>query len=195
MPLLILVTGFLILVPFVRVLFLGTLDAGRRVTLHLPFCDRHRNHWRWRTWPLRGLVLLSLSMIAGGVAVATMPVLQDLRNAVDVFGVGITGLAIIGGLLGLLVWGLLLIVVPFTGIRISDVTGSALTVTGVDEAFCEAVDERRRDPLTGGSHSESREPGDRPRAKKKQKVCSCCGESYSPRRPRCPHCGEANDSL
>jgi hypothetical protein len=29
----------------------------------------------------------------------------------------------------------------------------------------------------------------------RQHTCSSCGEVYSGRRPRCPHCGESNDLL
>jgi predicted RNA-binding Zn-ribbon protein involved in translation (DUF1610 family) len=31
--------------------------------------------------------------------------------------------------------------------------------------------------------------------KDKQRVCTGCGESYSLKRLRCPHCGEQNDSI
>src|SRR6266700_7431758 len=95
MPLLIMATGFLILVPFVRVLFFGLLDTGRRVTIHLPFCDRHRNHWRWRSWPLLGLLLIALCLIGGGITVASMPRQLDPANEVEFLSLGVAGLGMI----------------------------------------------------------------------------------------------------
>jgi hypothetical protein len=197
MPLLVLATGFLILVPFVRVLFFGVMDSGRRVTVELPFCASHRNHWRWRSWPLSALLLLALGLIGAGIAVAAMARRWDPANDVDIFGRTIFGIGFIFagfGVVGLLVWWVFSIIVPFTGIRIADVAGTALTLTGVSEAFCDAVAERRLQKPASADAPRAPADDDRQR-RKRERSCPACGERYSRKRPRCPACGETNDLL
>jgi hypothetical protein len=197
MLLLVVVTGFLILVPFVRVLFVGALDMGRRVTIHLPFCEKHRNHWRWRSWPLVGLLTIALGLITAGIAMASVATRWDPRNEMHILGRGIADIGIVGsciGVLCLVAWAPLAMILPYTAIRVSDLAGSALTLNGVDEAFCDAVAERRLKPTSEGvSLGATTERDDHPRGKR-QKTCDKCGQDYSPRRLRCPNCGEANDA-
>jgi hypothetical protein len=145
-PLVILLTGFLLLLPFVRWLFLGTIlgpDANRRVTLHLPFCKRHHNHWRWRAWLLIPLLGLSLGLIAGGIfGLVAAPAPREMTIAWLLMAAG--------GVLGLVVWRVLAMILSMTGIHIHGLTGTAFTLVGVDRAFCDAVDKRRlRKPKSG----------------------------------------------
>jgi hypothetical protein len=183
-PLAALLTGFVIFLPYFRLLIsfvAGGSDTNRRVTFHLPFCARHRHHWRWRWWPLVVVLVLSLGLLGGGLAVATQP--EPLNEM---------GLLIAGsGILGLALWGVLAIVLPRTGIRITDLAGTALTLSGVSEPFCRAVAQRR---LQGPAAVRDDEE-DLPRRRKRQITCPACGARYSQRRPRCPSCGETNDSL
>jgi hypothetical protein len=136
-PLVVVLTGFVFFIPYVRLVFgylAGGSDTNRRATMHLPFCARHRNHWRWRSWPLAGLVILSFGLIGCGVAIEIQ--LQPANKM---------GFLLIGfGILGLILWAPLTILVPLTGIRIKDLSGSAVTLTGLDEEFCVAVAKRRR---------------------------------------------------
>jgi hypothetical protein len=140
-PLVVFFTGFLILLPFVRWLFIGTAlapDANRRVRLHLRFCKRHRNHWRWRAWLLTGVLLASLGLIAGGViglVAETSPEPATRMTCLQM---------IAGGLLGVVVWRVLATILALTAIRIKGVAGTALTLAGVAEEFCDAVAKRRR---------------------------------------------------
>lgn len=175
---------------------IGALDSGRRVTMHLPFCERHRHHWGWRFWLLTVVLLAALGLIARGIMVACVSARLDPGNDVNILGLSIArvGVAAAGiGVLGVICWRVLAALLWLTAIRISDVAGTALTVRGVDEAFCDAVAERRRGKLPPAPFAIPNED-ERPR-RKCQKACPACGEKYSPRRPRCPQCGEANESL
>jgi ribosomal protein L40E len=171
-PLVAMVTGFVIFLPFIRLLFAGltgTSETSRRVTLHLPFCDRHRNHWRWRFWPLAGLFMLSLGLIGGGITVATQwEPTSDL--AVKMIGMGV---------LCFVVWGLLALILPRTGIRMTDMAGTALTLAGVSELFCDAVAERRLQQPIGTEAIPKR-------------TCTACGGLSPAAAPKCYHCGQAS---
>src|SRR5262245_27336349 len=121
-PLVILLTGFLILLPFVRWLFVGTAlgpDANRRVRLHLRFCERHRNHWRWRAWLLTVVLLLSLGLIAGGVVGLAAGAPPEAPTKM------VWLLMAAGGLLGVVAWRLLATILSLTAIRIKDLAGTA----------------------------------------------------------------------
>jgi hypothetical protein len=151
-PLVILLTGFLILLPFVRWLFMGTAlgpDAHRRVRLHLRFCERHRNHWRWRAWLLTALLLVSLGLIVGGVVglAAEIPPAATTKMAWLQMAAG--------GLLGVVVWRVLATILSLTAIRIQGVAGTALTLAGVSEEFCHAVAKRRRQKPKSGAPFET----------------------------------------
>jgi hypothetical protein len=176
-PLVAMLTGFIVFLPYIRLVFAslaGGSDTNRRVTIHLPFCARHRNHWRWRSWPLAGVMLAALGLIAAGIMVGTR------------LGRNQTGFLLVAcGVLGLVLWGVLALLLPSTGIRITDLAGSALTLAGVSERFCQAVAKRRQQPPSANEE-------DLPRPKH-LKTCSACGEEYSRGRRRCPQCGEANE--
>jgi len=136
MPLLVVATGFIIYLPYIRLLFFalaGISEADRRVTIHLPFCEWHRNHWRWRSWPLAGILILSLGLIGVGIFIGTQ---VDPKNQTAI-------LMVVIGVLGLLLRWILGFILQFTVIRITDLAGTALTLTGVSESFCDAVDEHR----------------------------------------------------
>jgi hypothetical protein len=191
MPLVVIVTGFLILVPFVRVLLFGALDSGRRVTMHLPFCERHRHHWRWRFWLLAAVLLAALGLVAGGITLASLSARLDPANEVDILGLSIAavGVAAAGiGVLGVVGWRILAAILWSTAIRISNVSGTALTMRGVDKVFSDAVAERRGGRLPPASFARL-DDDERPR-RKRHKACPACGAMYSPRRPRCPECAK-----
>lgn len=161
-PLVAMVGGFIIFFPFVRLLFgalAGLSDTNRRVTLHLPFCERHRNHWRWRSWPTAATLIASLSLIAGAIVVIVQATDADSKWTGVVLGAG--------GLAGLVVWAILMLVLPFTAIRISDVAGTALTLSGVDPSFCNADAQRRHEKSSSISAPfESSDYDDRLRARR-----------------------------
>jgi hypothetical protein len=162
MPLVVVLTGFVIFLPFVRLLFaaaLGGSETNRRVTLHLPFCGRHRNHWRWRSWPLMAVLTLSVGATAGGIVVDRVETLLEVTNKTGllVFAIGVLGL-VVGGALAL------------TGIRVSDLAGSALTLTGVSETFCDAVAARRlQKPKPGGAAFEMSDYDDLLRRRRRER--------------------------
>src|SRR5262249_11899118 len=123
-PFVAMVGGLIIFFPFVRLAFaalLGLSVTNRRVTLHLPFCERHRNHWRWRSWPTAGVLLVALGFIGVGIAMIAQTDPESKWNGVVLGGAGLIALGF---------WAILVLVLPFTAIRISDMAGTALTLAG-----------------------------------------------------------------
>src|SRR5882762_7107 len=71
----------------------------------------------------------------------------------------------------------LAMILPLTAIRISDLAGTALTLTGVSEAFCDAVAQRRLEQSTGAEAIPKR-------------TCTACGGLSQAAVPTCYHCGQ-----
>jgi hypothetical protein len=80
---------------------------------------------------------MSLCLIGGGIALSVLETqLGELTRMAPL-------LISASGVLGLVFWMILAAVLPLTAIRIKSLAGTALTLIGVHEKFCDAVAERR----------------------------------------------------
>jgi len=124
----------------------------KRMTVRLPFCERHRHYWRNRAlFMFGGLV----GVLLLGVGAAILASALDDRDGSNLFGVACGGSVVLG-----LVWLIAAAIVQTISIRTNEITDDSISLVGVSEDFREAVREDRR------SHRDDDED-DRPRAKRR----------------------------
>jgi hypothetical protein len=136
-------------------LIILALVLTKRMTVPLPLCERHRNYWRNRGIFIWG-GLLAVVLLAV-VAITLGAVLDDKR--ITESAVAITVLGSIGLFF---VWLISAAVVQYVGIRPSEITDRAITLTGLSRDFVDAVREDRR-----GDDDE--DDDDRPRARRRDR--------------------------
>jgi hypothetical protein len=84
------------------------------------------------------------------------------------------GLALVGsGGIGFILCAVLAVILPFTAIRVTDLAGSALTLTGVNDIFCEAVCKRRKKETRSTAPFETSAYDDLLRARRERRHRQC----------------------
>jgi hypothetical protein len=110
----------------------------RRATVQAPFCEDHKRHWfnrallMWSTFFLFGLVGV------GGLVLVGSLENQQLKEQLMPF----SGLTCLVGVVG---WLIIVIVCQNMGIRPKEITDDEILLTGVSDAFVEAVTEGDRE--------------------------------------------------
>jgi hypothetical protein len=121
-------------IPFL----LGYLLLRKRTDVRGPFCDQHKGHWLYRELiPLGTFALLAIIAITAVVILAMAP--QNIREVVGPF-VCLAGVGLF------LVWLVALIIMQNTAIRPREIAVYEITLTGVCDAFVDAVEEADRKP-------------------------------------------------
>jgi hypothetical protein len=115
----------------------------KRVTVEVPMCDRHRNHWLKR-------LLINLGVFVGGVVVSGVAVWWANRSA----GPDAAGLAVLAVMVSLLGWLVTAAICGQTAIRPTKIAEHDFTLTGVADGFLAAMSEHRaKNPLPYGTGS------------------------------------------
>jgi hypothetical protein len=107
----------------------------KRMTVPLPFCERHRNYWRNRSIFIYGglLGLLLLAVIGVIIASALDPRGQDTS----------LGLVCVGSGVLFLVWLIAAAIMQTTSIRPNEITDRSITLVGLSRDFVDAVEDDR----------------------------------------------------
>jgi hypothetical protein len=140
----------------------------KRMTVSVPLCEKHKHHWLVRT--VVGLVGLGLLLI---LLVFNIVITGMVSNAGDD---DVTGplLAVLWIGLGILflAWLITLVAMQNTAIRPNEITDETITLTGVSEAFVDAVEDAR-------DQEEEEDSRPRPRARRQRS-----DRVYDPNPPR-----------
>src|SRR5581483_7269703 len=97
----------------------------KRMTIVVPFCDEHKNHWRWR-YHVMGWSLALLFLLGG----AGLYFANHLGPAQKPFAEQIKGLLCFG-MLGLgLFWLIGVVILQNTAIRPKEITDRSITLKG-----------------------------------------------------------------
>jgi hypothetical protein len=122
-----------ILIPFIG-FYTETLYADAAI----PFCERHKNHWRSRSWAgLGGFVCLVLLIIGALCLLSVIP--PDEKKMRGSFLLGILLIGIVCLIAGL--------IAHLTRIRAKEISEQSLTITGVSDAFVQAMNSVADHPL------------------------------------------------
>ncbi len=126
------------LLPYIIVAAIMT----RRLTVHAPLCDDHRNHWAMRNWFLwGGLIVCVLLGVVSGVVLAAL----DNRPGARPSGANpLGGLLCVGSVVIGLAWLIAVAIFQHTGIRTTEITEYDITLVNVSRDFVDAVKEYRR---------------------------------------------------
>jgi hypothetical protein len=120
------------LCPFVIVALILT----KRMTVGVPLCHLHKNHWSWRNW-LSVLTFLGLVGLGGGAtflsAQMQAPGGQNYIGAIACGGVVVLGVA----------WFVMVAIVQLTAIGATEITDRSITLKGVSESFVNTLQEFR----------------------------------------------------
>jgi NhaP-type Na+/H+ or K+/H+ antiporter len=133
-----------------------SVSLTKRMTVPLPFCERHRNYWRNRqifTWG--GFA----AVVVFGLLAIPLGIILDSKGITD--NSLLIASLVTGGLF--LTWLLSAAVVHTQTIRASEITDVAITISGLSPDFAEAVREDRR-----GDDDEDDED-DRPRRRRSRR--------------------------
>jgi hypothetical protein len=105
-----------------------------RIRISCPLCYKHRTHWRKKRWWMAlgwlAIVILTFLGCAGGLG---------LFFAERTSSLAITGGALLGMLLGFLLWFGVLVYLDRTRVRATAWTGESVTFDQVSDAFARAV--------------------------------------------------------
>lgn len=116
----------------------------KRVTLEVPMCDRHRNHWLKR-------LLANPGVFFGGVLVSGVAIWWANRRGA---GPDAAGLAVLAVLVSLLAWLVTAAICGQTAIRPTKIAEHDFALTGVADGFLAAMSEHRaKNPLPYGTGS------------------------------------------
>lgn len=106
----------------------------KRMTVRVPICDQHKNHWTWRHW-FAGLTVLGL----GAMGVAGLIVLLQFDRRMP--SRNLASWACIGTGVALVVWVVVIAVVYNTAIRPTEITNRDITLTDVSPDFVAALED------------------------------------------------------
>jgi hypothetical protein len=102
----------------------------KRMSVRLPFCERHRSYWRNRTILLfGGLAVLLVFVPSAVLIVAALDILDNTTGAIICFF----------GPVAFLVWLVAMAIMQTTSIRPSEITERSITLVGLSEVFVDAV--------------------------------------------------------
>jgi len=108
----------------------------KKMLVHVPMCDRHRNHWSKRTlWTLLTFGVLAVVGIGGIVALSA----ADNGPAKE----SLTGMVCGGGVVLLLAWLILVVVLQAGLIKPTEITDEKIKLTKVHSEFVHALDDDR----------------------------------------------------
>jgi hypothetical protein len=140
----------------------------KRMTVSVPLCEKHKHHWLVRT--VVGLVGLGLLLILLVFNIVITGMVSNMGDD-DVTGPLLAVLWIGLGIL-FLAWLITLVAMQNTAIRPNEITDDTITLTGVSEAFVDAVEDAR-------DQEEEEDPRPRPRARRQRS-----DRVYDPNPPR-----------
>jgi hypothetical protein len=121
------------LLPYVIVAVILT----KRATVQAPLCEPHQGHWLNRLLLIWGsFFLFGLVGLAGIIFAVNLP-LPDRENAFP--------FVCIGTIILLVIWLVIVIVCQNTVIRPREITDAEITLTGVCDAFVNAVEDAREE--------------------------------------------------
>jgi hypothetical protein len=106
----------------------------KRMTVSVPFCDRHKNHWEWRT---SFLVVSVFSFLIPGLVGYVLSIARELQGSV---AQGVGSLMCLGTLAGCVVWLIVVAIIQSVGIRPTEITDHTITLTNVSPVFVEALE-------------------------------------------------------
>jgi hypothetical protein len=119
------------LLPYVIVAVIMT----KRTTVQAPLCEQHEGHWLNRLLLIWGsFFLFGLVGLAGIVLAANLP-LPDRENVFP--------FVCIGSIILVVIWLVIVIVCQNTVIRPREITDEEIMLTGVCDAFVNAVEDER----------------------------------------------------
>jgi hypothetical protein len=145
------------------------LALTKRMTVPVPFCERHRHYWRNRLlFVLGGLAVLLVLGVGGGILASAL----DDRGQGNIFGAVCGGTIVLG-----LIWLIAAAIVQAISIRPNEITDRSITLVGVSADFVDAVREERR-----ADRDREDEEDDRPRRRRERDE----GEDDRPRARRRP---------
>lgn len=129
---------WLLLLANLIVLVVVAMILTKRMSLKVPLCDRHAGWWARRTLTILFTFLgVAVLCIGGGIYLDAQPMKQQDDLSAVLCG---------GGVVLFLGWLVLAGVYSASGVRPTEITDKAIRLTGVSEAFVEALeDERSRD--------------------------------------------------
>lgn len=149
------------LIPYVIVASILT----KRTTVQVPLCEQHQGHWL-----KRNLLIWGSFFLFGFIGVAGIVLAANLPNAIadTVFP-----FVCVVGMLLLVIWLVIVIWCQNTAIRPKEITDYEITLTGVCDAFIDAVDDARaarrarRRERENREYDEDNEELDAPRRRRK----------------------------
>jgi hypothetical protein len=109
------------------------LVATKRMRVSIPLCERHKNHWKARSWfASGGLVLLVLLAVALAIL--------EAHNVLDprMLGMGLATIFVLG-----ILWLISICILDDTSIRPAEITNDSITLKRVSNAFIEPLRARR----------------------------------------------------
>ena len=131
--------------------FIVALILTKRRRVSVPFCEAHKNHWRWRAlFALVGFAVPVLLFVAG-IAVSG-PRGND----------NLSGILLLAGVAGFFVWLIAVAVVYGTAIAPANIDDRSITLKNVGTEFADAYKEQVRGYRTGMNdvvHEKWSDPG------------------------------------
>jgi hypothetical protein len=114
------------------------MSQSKAITIKVPFCTAHRNHWFGRSLA----VYLSLAAIlCGGLALVFWAAsTKDVRAGDDAWLGGVC----VGFGVTMLMWIIVAAIVQGTAIRVREITDNSITLKGVSDTFVAALKESRK---------------------------------------------------
>lgn len=109
----------------------------RTMSVAVPLCERHRNHWAWRVWLNLALIPVAVLLVLGFLA--ALIVLPEMHEAKG----SITGFLCAGGFLLTLVVFVVNMIFDLTLIKPREITERSILLDRVSEEFAEAVEKTR----------------------------------------------------
>jgi hypothetical protein len=110
----------------------------KRTHVQGPFCDRHKGHWLSRV-----LIVASTAVLVAMVGIGAIVLVSAApRQRGDE---SLTGLVCLGGFVLFLAWLIAMMIVQNTAIRPKEITDYDIVLTGVCDAFVDAVEEADRE--------------------------------------------------
>jgi hypothetical protein len=114
---------------------------GQRMKVHVPLCERHKNHWQVRS--LAGWIGFGVVAFFGVASLGLMILLDYFsshpqRNLNPVGGLACAGTVILG-----LAWLITIMVMQNSAIRATSISDRSITLTRVCHEFMDALEYQR----------------------------------------------------